>query len=305
MGISKLARELVVLAAAVVLGATAASAQATRTWVSGVGDDANPCSRTAPCKTFAGAISKTAADGVIDVLDPGGYGAVTITKAITIEAVGTVAGVLVAGTNGIVVNAGSTDRVVLRGLTFEGLGTGLNGVDFVSGLALFVENCRFHRFTQWAIKFEPGSVGTLVVDNTTIRDDNFGPQGGILVQPGASASARATLSNVHIERCGEGVEAMDNSTVTIRDSAVSKVAGEAMLALSSSAPSTLVVDGVLASDSGTGVKAQGSQAVVRLARATFTGNTAGIASVSGGQVVSVGNNANFDSGTPTSTIPQQ
>src|SRR5438045_9124950 len=63
--------------------ASMAQAQATRTWVSGVGDDANPCSRTAPCKTFAGAISKTATDGEIDALDPGGFGAVTVTKAIT------------------------------------------------------------------------------------------------------------------------------------------------------------------------------------------------------------------------------
>jgi hypothetical protein len=65
-----------------------AQAQATRTWVSGVGDDANPCSRTAPCKTFAGAISKTAPCGEISVLDPGGFGAVTITKSITINGTG-------------------------------------------------------------------------------------------------------------------------------------------------------------------------------------------------------------------------
>src|ERR1700745_3965303 len=85
-----------------------AQAQATRTWVSGVGDDANPCSRTAPCKTFAGAISKTANGGEIDVLDPGGFGALTITKSITINATGVTAGVLVAGTNGITINT-STD----------------------------------------------------------------------------------------------------------------------------------------------------------------------------------------------------
>src|SRR5881296_1387534 len=101
-----------------------AHAQATRTWVSGVGDDANPCSRTAPCKTFAGAISKTAAKGEINVLDPGGFGAVTITKSISIEAVGVIAGVLVSGTNAIVINALPTDVIVLRGLTIEGLGTG-------------------------------------------------------------------------------------------------------------------------------------------------------------------------------------
>src|SRR6516225_12314689 len=104
-----------------------AQAQATRTWVSGVGDDANPCSRTAPCKTFAGAISKTAPGGEIDVLDPGGFGAVTITKSISIEAC-CIAGVLVSGTNGIVVSAPAGSNVVLRGLTIEGLGTGLAGV---------------------------------------------------------------------------------------------------------------------------------------------------------------------------------
>src|SRR6476659_475042 len=105
MIISKIARFL--STAALVVGfSTLAHAQATRTWVSGVGDDANPCSRTAPCKTFAGAISKTAACGEISVLDPGGFGAVTITKSITINGDGTLAGILHAGTNGIIVNAG-------------------------------------------------------------------------------------------------------------------------------------------------------------------------------------------------------
>src|SRR5476651_1582165 len=76
-----------------------AQAQATRTWVSGVGDDANPCSRTAPCKTYAGAISKTATNGEINCIDPGGFGSLTITKAITISCEIGTAGVLVAGTN--------------------------------------------------------------------------------------------------------------------------------------------------------------------------------------------------------------
>src|SRR5271170_2919478 len=98
----------------VIAAGTLAQAQATRTWVSGVGDDANPCSRTAPCKTFAGAISKTATAGEIDVLDPGGFGALTITKAITIRSDSVEAGVLVSGTNGFVVQAG-TGNVLLEG----------------------------------------------------------------------------------------------------------------------------------------------------------------------------------------------
>src|SRR5882672_8140636 len=115
----------------VVMGTGLMYGQASRTWVSGVGDDANPCSRTAPCKTFAGAISKTAAGGEIDALDPAGYGALTITKAITIDGGGgQVASVLVSGTNGIVVQAGPNDVVILRNIQFNGLQSGLNGIRF-------------------------------------------------------------------------------------------------------------------------------------------------------------------------------
>src|SRR5262244_1497051 len=135
--------------AIVLLGTTLMSAQATRTWVSGVGDDANPCSRTAPCKTWAGAISKTAPGGEIDALDPGGYGAVTITKSITLDGGGgQVASVLVSGTNGIVVQAGSSDVVILRNLRINGISSGFNGVRFLSGKDLNVENCFIFGFTQ-------------------------------------------------------------------------------------------------------------------------------------------------------------
>src|SRR5712691_9728472 len=113
-----------------------AQAQATRTWVSGVGDDVNPCSRTAPCKTFAGAISKTAAFGEINCLDPGGFGAVTIIKSISIICQYTEGGVVVSGANGIVVNVAATDAVFLSGLDLLGFttvisGPALNGITFI------------------------------------------------------------------------------------------------------------------------------------------------------------------------------
>src|SRR5258707_1834948 len=136
------------LFAIVVLGTTIMYGQASRTWVSGVGDDVNPCSRTAPCKTFAGAISKTAAGGEIDALDPGGFGAVTITKAMTIDGGGgQVASVLVSGTNGIVVQAGPSDVVILRNLRINGIGTGINGIRFLSVKDLNVENCYIFGFS--------------------------------------------------------------------------------------------------------------------------------------------------------------
>jgi hypothetical protein len=140
---------LAVFAVLFVLPATAANAQATRTWVSGVGDDANPCSRTAPCKTFAGAISKTAASGEINVLDPGGFGAVTITKSITIRSDGVEAGVLVSGTNGIIINAAATDKVVIDGLDIEGLsgvGGSLNGINILSAREVVVRNTSIRGF---------------------------------------------------------------------------------------------------------------------------------------------------------------
>src|SRR6267378_4028202 len=131
------------------LWSSAAQAQATRTWVSGVGDDANPCSRTAPCKTFAGAISKTAAGGEIDALDPGGFGAVTITKAITIDGAGTNASILASGTTGVIINAGAADVVILRNLSINGApptSPGLNGIRFIAGGELHLDNVAIFGF---------------------------------------------------------------------------------------------------------------------------------------------------------------
>src|SRR5215203_6767425 len=127
---------------------TFSSAQAqVRTWVSGVGDDLNPCSRTAPCKTFAGAISKTAAGGEIDALDSGGFGAVTATKSITIDGAGYMASALNPGTNGVNVNDSATASpntivVTLRRLSIFGAGTGVNGVNFISGKTVNIEDCK-------------------------------------------------------------------------------------------------------------------------------------------------------------------
>src|ERR1700744_6038979 len=127
-----------------------AHAQATRTWVSGVGDDANPCSRTAPCKTFAGAISKTAAGGEIDCLDPGGFGTVTITKSITLDCggggiVGSILASPVAGIN--VSAAGGT--VIIRNLSINGAGTtlGTRGINILAAANVMVEHSHIMNFT--------------------------------------------------------------------------------------------------------------------------------------------------------------
>src|SRR3954447_25498326 len=139
----RLARMAPALALIALAIPASASAQATRTWVSGVGDDVNPCSRTAPCKTFAGAISKTAIGGEIDALDPGGFGTVTITKAITID--GTAGqgfgSILASGTNGINISATANDTVTIRNLSINGApGTGLNGISINTAKDVIIEN---------------------------------------------------------------------------------------------------------------------------------------------------------------------
>jgi hypothetical protein len=186
---------------AICLWSSAAQAQATRTWVSGGGDDANPCSRTAPCKTFAGAISKTAAGGEIDALDPGGYGTVTINKAITIDGGGgQVAGILAAGgVNGIIVSAGANDIVTLRNLRINGAegtpsGGGLNGIRYLSGAALHVEDCNIFGFTGDGINVATSAKAALLVNNTFLTNNG----NGIQIAPSASF-IRAALVRVQAQ----------------------------------------------------------------------------------------------------------
>jgi len=154
-----------------------AQAQATRTWISGVGDDVNPCSRTAPCKTFAGAISKTVAGGEIDVMDPGGFGAVTITKSITLRSVGAEGGVLVANTNGIIINAGANDRVVIEGLTLEGLGlagfTSPNGINVLQAGNVLITRTSIHAFTN-GVHVGGSTASRVTLSNVQLVDNTVG-----------------------------------------------------------------------------------------------------------------------------------
>ena len=160
---------------------SAAFGQATRTWVSGVGDDVNPCSRTAPCKTFAGAISKTAAKGEINVLDPGGFGAVTITKAIHIRARGNTAGVLTNAANAINVSAGVNDRVTLTGLDINGLDTAASGIKINSGKVVRIETAQIYGFATAGVNFTSSTANSSVIIQDTSIHDNVGAANGVAV----------------------------------------------------------------------------------------------------------------------------
>lgn len=156
------------------IAAASAHAQSTQTWVSGVGDDANPCSRTAPCRTFIAALARTAPGGEISVLDPGSFGAVNITNSITINGGSTLAGILSSGTNAVVVNAGPTDVVILRGLSINGAGAGLNGIKYLAGATLVIEHCSVYGFTSNDIDVSLTASGNLLVKDTTLTGGDAG-----------------------------------------------------------------------------------------------------------------------------------
>jgi hypothetical protein len=212
-----------------------ANAQATRTWVSGVGDDVNPCSRTAPCKTFAGAISKTAAGGEIDALDPGGFGAVTITKSMTID--GTqgagFGSILAAGVTGILVNDTTNNAIVnIRNLSIQGTGPsgtspGVNGIRFLAGKSLTVENCVINGFTNGTggkgieVSMTNATATEVYVRNTTIQNCLVGIR---LTQP--SGFLVANLNGVNIgHMTSDGIQVQSNSIADIRDTNIANCSG--------------------------------------------------------------------------------
>ncbi|HEV8591691.1 MAG TPA: hypothetical protein VGQ55_06285, partial [Pyrinomonadaceae bacterium] len=202
--------------------ASVAEAQATRTWVSGVGDDVNPCSRTAPCKTFAGAISKTATNGEINCLDPAGYGAVTITKSITIDCEDTQGSILAAGTNGVIINitAGTDTKkaVKLRGISINGAATGINGIRMLAGNVLVVEEVVIDGFTQHGISLENTTGSTKVsVDSSGIRSNGGNGINTFII----GGNVTLSVSNCRVNSNAIGVNLSSGTNATVFQSVLS------------------------------------------------------------------------------------
>lgn len=266
-----------------------AHAQATRTWVSGVGDDANPCSRTAPCKTFAGAISKTAVGGEIDALDPGGFGAVTITKSITIDGTGTFASILASGTNGININAAGSD-VSIRGLSINGAGAGLVGVSILAAGRVYIEDCQIFGFTGGVargVNDARTTGGKLFITNTTVRNNG---QSGVVVLPSSGATTiQATLNNVRLIGNGNaGIAASNGSRVSIRNSVASGNTNSGFFADGLGGASELSLENNLATANGIGSTAS-TGGTVRISNMHVTNNGTGLSST-GGTFATYGNN---------------
>jgi hypothetical protein len=289
-----------------------AKAQATRTWVSGVGNDANPCSRTAPCKTFAGAISKTTAGGEINVLDPGGFGALTITKAITIDGGGgQVASVLAAGTNGIVVNAGANDVVTLRNIRLNGVrGSptgGLNGVQFLAGGALHIENCNIFGFTQNGININLNTAAAVSVFVTDTVVSNGA--GGIAARNSGAGKVFVTMQRTTLaQNSGVGLKADGSGTGQIVGNVSdSLIAGNAtgLSSIGGAGGAGVQVTRSSITNNVTGAQSTAATAFILFSNTLIAGNATGLSSVAGGNLLSYKNNSfdgNFVPGAFTGTL---
>ena len=300
----------------------AAQAQATRTWVSGVGDDVNPCSRTAPCKTFAGAISKTFIGGEIDALDPGGFGTVTITKSITLDGGSGFASILASGTNGINVNfsAANTDdpekRVTLRRLSINGTGasgtigqrTGLRGINITSNqanLSVRVEDSYIQNFSQEGINTSGVSVTgvSVAVKDTSISNCatgiNITTTTGFIVGFG---------DRIRIEKMtGNGLTIGVHGHFSIRDSFVMFNGADGLSMTAGTTDGTMNVESTIVNHNNTGIRNGGAGSFVRMSNTTVQENSTGLASA-GGTIQSHGNNAisgNTSAGVAPSVIGPQ
>jgi hypothetical protein len=310
---------LIGLAASLALGVGAANAQTTRSYVSGVGDDANPCSRTAPCKTFAGAITKTAPSGEIDCLDPGGFGQVTITKSIVIDCTssGLIGGVLTLSGNAINISAPGSN-VSLIGLDFNGVGnTASSGIQVNSAAHVTITDSIIYGFSANGIAVLPTTASGVVVD--VVRTKVFDNAGnGIFYKPTNGASVRGVVTGSFVSNngtagAGDGVSINDNANTTTgsvkiaisNTQSVNNANGNGFAAFSSTGGvAEMVIDGGVASDNTTDIGVTGANATVRFTRTTLTAGTA--VNNAGGTAVSYSSNIidGAVSGTLTTTASQ-
>lgn len=289
---------LIAMAVAAMFLIAPLSAQAqSRTFVSGVGDDVNPCSRTAPCKTFAGAISKTAAGGEINCIDSGAYGTVTITKSIAIVCDGVEAGMLVSNVSGIVVNAATSDTVFLSGLDLFGINAAVSGVNILKAKSVQIANSKIRGFTVAGVNVAPSAAGSSVkVDVVdTILADN--PGVGILVKPTSSASARLMLARVHVDRSGSDGLALNGTATTgtvmsvVVDSVFASNSANGVNVVSNGAATEALLDRISSFDNVTGIVATGGGARARFTHSNISANATGVSQGSSGFALSFENNA--------------
>ena len=285
----------------VALFATGSMAQNNRTFVSGAGSDSNPCSLTSPCRTFGQAISVTNSGGEVVVLTSAGYGPFTINKAVTVEApAGVYAGITATGlSDGIDINAGSMDIVILRGLTVNSEGSSGNGIVFNSGAALHIESCVVNGFTDGS-GIAINNFGNIFVTDTIAR----GNDAGIQVDPTGTGTVYISMDHLHLDGNGTGLLVVPTgsgtiATAAIRNSSASDNRETGMAAIESGA--SLDIESCLIANNGTGLSAE-DPAKVSISNCTISRCTTGYDN-NGGTIFTRGQNTNTSPANIGSTTP--
>ncbi len=270
-----------------------------RTYVSAQGSDANPCLVTSPCRTFQAALALTNAGGEIFVLNSANYGAVTISKAVTITSEGAVAGVLATTGVGITISAGASDVINLRGLDIDGGKTGATGIQFNSGSALNIQRSVIRGFNGSGINFAPTGASSLFVSDTMVSNN----QGNGILVSGGAAAVKAALTRITATGNGVGVFASGASvTMTVADA----VASNNSYGIGANAAAVMMRNSAVSSNA-VGIAAD-QNAIVRVGQSTVTANTTGWQASNGGQTQSYGNNnvsGNTNDGTISTTVALQ
>jgi hypothetical protein len=292
---------LAVLAIGLALPTSALAAS--RTWVSGTGDDANPCSRTAPCKTWAGAYSKTDTGGEIDAIDAGGFGTLTIGKSVTLSGLGTNASILASSSAGVIVNAPAGSIVEIHDVQINGINgdaglpAGTYGIEFLSGSTLRVDGGSIFGFANQGIYDASSTPGSqLIVTNEDIYS-NTGA--GVLLTPPAGVAGSAVLDSDHLDGngCGVAVGAFGAGGGTC---------GTATSGTAAAGASATTNDTSISDNSGVGVYSGGAPSVNQISNDLITGNGTGLLTSAGGAIVSLGANnvvvGNATNGAATSTV---
>jgi hypothetical protein len=286
--------------------ATGASAQATRTWVSGTGSDANPCNRTAPCKTWAGAYGQTAAGGEIDAMDSGAFGSLTIGKSLTVDGGGNFAGTAASGTTGFVINAATNDQVTIRNVSLDGAGApkGTIGIRTTAVGSVDIQNVYIFNFAQRAVSIENAAAAQIQIRNCFFYNNG---QTAVVVQPLISANVQVSIDKTTISKNGVGagtaggIFVTNGGRVVVRDSQIDHNTAPGVEA---GPNGEALIDSSDVSFNSDGVKTSGG--TIRISRSTLAYNSGSAANNTSGTINTYGDNrmaGNGTNNTGTGAIP--
>jgi hypothetical protein len=185
-----------------------------RVFVASYGNDANPCSFTSPCRNFQQAINTVAVGGEVTAIDSAGFGPISISHSVTITSPNGIEAGIVPNpptADAITIAAGSSDIVVLRGLTLDGNATSTHGINVTSAGHLEIYNCAIRNFVGGGIVVQSTVPISVLISNSVVADVPASGAIGIYLFAGTSgAFVTATLKDVTVYNSDTGIALATN-----------------------------------------------------------------------------------------------